>query len=412
MRIAYVTETYPPEINGVALSVERVVRHLRARGHAVDLIRPAQRHEQPGVTDDAEVAGNPGNPGSAGSPGTSVSSGRAGGTEWRVRGCPIPVYPDLRFGLARVSSLTARLQATQAELVHLATPGPLAWAALLAARRLGLATSSDFRTNFHQYSRYYGLGLLAPLVEAGLRQLHNRTQRTFVPSMSTFRHLSGRGFKHLQWLGRGVDTLRFSPDWRSEELRASWGATRGVVLLYVGRLAAEKNVELALRAHALLSRARADCHMVVVGDGPLRARLERRYPGVRFLGTQQGEALSRCYASADVFLFPSLSDTFGNVTLEAMASGLPVLAFNTAAAGDLIVPRVNGYLAAVGDEIAFLDAVLRFAAPSSVFEGLRRQARATALRHPHAAVLGAFEAALLALCEGPTPETAVSASAV
>ncbi len=391
MRIAYVTETYPPEVNGVALSVERVVRHLRARGHLVDLIRPAQAHERPG-------------PAEAGAGG--------GGDEWLTRGCPIPVYPDLRFGLASVASLAARMQATQVEQVHLATPGPLAWAALMAARRLGLPTSADFRTNFHQYTRYYGLGWLGPLVEAGLRQLHQRTQRTFVPSMTTFRHLSTRGFTQLQWLGRGVDTECFSPAWRSDALRQSWQAQRGIVLLYVGRLAAEKNVELALRAHALLSRARPDCRMVVAGDGPLRARLERRYPAVRFLGTLRGEALSRCYASADAFLFPSLSDTFGNVTLEAMASGLPVLAFNTAAAGDLIVPRVNGFLATVGDDTAFLDGVLRFAAPPSVYESLRQQARATALKHPHAGVLAAFEAALLALRETPAPAQAVKAPAL
>ncbi len=374
MRIAYISETYPPELNGVALSVERVVQHLRARGHEVDLLRPAQRHERPG--------GDP-----------------AGGSQWLCRGCPIPVYPDLRFGLASAAALAARLRERQAELVHLATPGPLAWAAARAAGRLGLALSSDFRTNFHQYSRHYGLGLLAPLVVAGLRHLHNRTQRTFVPSRSTYRQLADRGFRNLQLLGRGVDAWRFSPAWRSEALRRQWGAERSVVLLHVGRLAPEKNVELALRAHALLRRMRTDCQMLVVGDGPLRAKLQRLYPAAHFLGVLRGDALSRCYASADAFLFPSLSDTFGNVTLEAMASGLPVLAFNTAAAADLIVPRVNGFLAPAGDETAFLDGVLRFAAPSASLDALRQNARETALRHHLPEVLGAFESALQQLCD-------------
>lgn len=378
MRIAYVTETYPPELNGVALGVERVVQHLRGRGHAVDLIRPAQRQERPGPAD---------------------------GQQWLCTGCPIPVYPELRFGLASVAALARRLQEEQAELVHIATPGPLAWAAVRAAGRLGLATSSDFRTNFHQYSRYYGLGLLAPLVEAGLRQLHNRTQRTFVPSRSAYRQLAARGFRHLQLLGRGVDAERFSPAWRCEALRAEWQAGKGPVLLHVGRLAAEKNVELALRAHALLSRARPDTRMIVVGDGPLRSRLERRYPAARFLGVLRGEALSKAYASADAFLFPSLSDTFGNVTLEAMASGLPVLAFNTAAAADLIVPRFNGFLATVGDDTAFLDGVLRFVAPPTAFNAMRQQARQTALQHHLPEVHAAFESALMELCaEQPLAE--------
>ena len=372
MRIAYVTETYPPEVNGVALAVARVVSHLRHRGHAVDLLRPAQRHERPGPASEQE---------------------------WLSLGCPIPVYPDLRFGLATVGALVRRLQAQQAELAHIATPGPLAWAAVQAASKLGLALSADFRTNFHQYSRYYGLGLLAPLVEAGLRQLHRRVQRTFVPSRSAYRQLAARGFRRLQLLGRGVDTACFSPAWRCEALRESWQAGRGPVLLHVGRLAPEKNVELALRAHALLSRARPDCRMVVVGDGPLRARLERRFPAVRFVGVLRGEALSRAYASADAFLFPSLSDTFGNVTLEAMASGLPVLAFNTAAAADLIVPRVNGFLATVGDDTSFLDGALRFASPPAAFNALRHQARQTALQQQLPEVLSAFESALQQLCE-------------
>ena len=372
MRIAYVTETYPPELNGVALGVERVVRHLRSRGHAVDLLRPAQRHERPGP---------------------------AGDSQWLCAACPIPVYPELRFGLASVAALVRRLQEQQTELVHIATPGPLAWAAVRAGRKLGLALSSDFRTNFHQYSRYYGMGLLAPLVEAGLRQLHGRTQRTFVPSRSAYRQLAASGFRHLQLLGRGVDAERFSPVWRSEALRAEWQAGKGPVLLHVGRLAAEKNVELALRAHALLSRVRPDCRMVVVGDGPLRARLERCYPAARFLGVLRGEALSRAYASANAFLFPSLSDTYGNVTLEAMASGLPVLAFNTAAAADLIVPRVNGFLAAMGDDTAFLDGALRFAAPPAAFSAMRQQARQTALLQHLPELLAAFESSLQQLCD-------------
>lgn len=126
MRIAFVTETYPPELNGVALGVERVVSYLRGRGHEVDLLRPAQRGERPAP---------------------------AGGQEWLCTGCPIPVYPELRFGLASAAAVARRLQERQAELVHIATPGPLAWAAVRAARKLGLALSSDFRTNFHLYSR-------------------------------------------------------------------------------------------------------------------------------------------------------------------------------------------------------------------------------------------------------------------
>lgn len=372
MRIAYVTETYPPELNGVALGVERTVTHLREQGHELDLLRPAQRHE---------------------------ATGPAGPWQWLSAGCPIPVYPDLRFGMATSAVLQRRLREQRAQLVHVATPGPLAWAAVHAARRLGLGLSSDFRTNFHQYSRYYGLGLLAPALQGGLRRLHNLTQRTFVPTRSVQRELAAAGFLRLQRLGRGVDAEQFSPRWRSEELRREWQAREAPVLLYVGRLAAEKNVGLALRTHAALRHLRPDIRMVVVGDGPQRAALQRRFPGVRFMGVQRGEALSRCYASADVFLFPSQSDTFGNVTLEAMASGLAVLAFDTAAAGDLIASGVNGFLAPPGDETAFVDEAVRFIAPPQTLDELRRRARLAAQQQSWPTVLGHFEAALSQVLE-------------
>ncbi|HEY4957957.1 MAG TPA: glycosyltransferase, partial [Caldimonas sp.] len=226
MRIAYVTETYPPELNGVSLTVERTVRFLRARGHNVELIRPRQ-------------------------PGEAALDE---GDELRTAGFAIPVYRELRFGLARIATLGRRFERTRPELVHLATPGPLAWAALAAARSLGIATTSDFRTNFHQYSGYYGMGFLAGPVLGLLRRFHNLTQRTFVPTRAASRELGVVGFHNLTTVGRGVDTERFTPAARSAELRRQWRGEDGPVLLMVGRVAAEKNVELGLRA---FERARA-----------------------------------------------------------------------------------------------------------------------------------------------------------
>jgi glycosyltransferase involved in cell wall biosynthesis len=202
MRIAYVTETYPPELNGVALTVERTVRFLRERGHVVDLIRPRQ------PADDDEPA----------------SAAGAASTEWLTRGFPIPMYPDLRFGVATAGALRRRYAASRPDLVHLATPGPLAWEALRAARSMGIATSSDFRTHFHRYSGYYHLGALASVVLGALKWFHNRSDRTVVPTASVERELEASGFRHLTVVGRGVDTARFGPAHRSPELRAAWGA--------------------------------------------------------------------------------------------------------------------------------------------------------------------------------------------
>ena len=363
MRIAYVTETYPPELNGVSLTVAHTVDHLRERGHALQLIRPQQRGE--GGRDDA--------------------------LEWRTAGYPIPVYPELRFGVARREALRLRLERSGAELVHLATPGPLAWAALAAARSLGLAVTSDFRTNFHHYSRYYRFGLLAPLLLGGLRRFHNRSQRTFVPTEATRRELAARGFDNLAVVGRGVDAKRFTPARRSTELRSRWRAGAAPVLLTVGRVAAEKNVELALRAFEAVRKSHPDVRLIVVGDGPLRQRLEATHPDARFVGVQRGEALAVTYASADLFLFPSLSDTFGNVTLEALASGLPVVAFDVAAAAEHVVDRQSGVLVVPGDESAFIEAVRSLANAPESLAPMRDAARVAGCAARWDEVLGRFE---------------------
>ena len=366
LRIAYVTETYPPELNGVSLTVERTVRYLRGRGHNVELIRPRQPGESRLDADD----------------------------ELRTRGCAIPVYRELRFGLSRVGPLLRRFARTRPEVVHLATPGPLAWSALAAARALAIPTTSDFRTNFHQYSGYYGLGALTKPVLGLLRRFHNLTERTFVPTRSIARELGVAGFHNLTIVGRGVDTERFSPARRSAVLRREWQAGSAPVLLMVGRVAAEKNVELGLRAFEVARRSQPDLRLVVVGDGPARSRLQSAYPDARFVGVRRGAELAAHYASADVFLFPSLSDTFGNVVMEALASGLPVASFAVAAPAEHLVDGLAGRLVAPGDETAFIAAVESLTAPSASLESMREAALAAARRATWPEVLARFEARL------------------
>ena len=366
MRIAYVTETYPPELNGVSLTVDRTVRFLRGRGHNVELIRPRQPGEA--HLDAAD--------------------------ELRTVGCAIPVYRELRFGLARVAPLLRRFERTQPELVHLATPGPLAWAALAAARALAIPTTSDFRTNFHQYSRYYGLGAVAASVLGLLRRFHNLTERTFVPTRATARELGAAGFHNLTTVGRGVDTEHFAPARRSAALRRQWQADDAPVLLMVGRVAAEKNVGLGLRAFEQARQRRPGLRLVVVGDGPARSRLQSAHPEVRFVGVQRGAELAAHYASADMFLFPSLSDTFGNVVMEALASGLPVVSFAVAAPAEHVTDGTAGRLVTPGDEAAFIAAVGSMTAPGVSLEPMRVAALAAARRATWPEVLARFEARL------------------
>jgi len=378
MRIAYVTETYPPEVNGVALTAARTVAYLRERGHEVGLVRPRQ----------------------------SVDDHPEQDSDFCTYGCPIPMYPDMRFGVSAVRTLQARWRQSGVQLVHVATQGPLGWAAVSAARRLELPVTCDFRTNFHQYARYYGLGWIAPLVQSYLRRFHARARLNFVPTGETLGDLSAVGFERLRVVGRGVDTQRFGPQWRSEALRQEWHAGVDPVMLYVGRLAAEKNVGLALRAFRAARRLVPQLSMVVVGDGPLRPSLQHAFPDVRFVGPLRGDALARHYASADFFVFPSLSDTFGNVTMEALASGLPVVAFNTAAAGQHVENGVSGRLVQRDDGIGFIDAVCDLARRHHRLESMRVAAHAAAQRADWDTVMLAFEQQLQGAIDAQPARTA------
>ncbi|MGM9484038.1 glycosyltransferase family 4 protein [Roseateles sp. NT4] len=378
MRIAFVTETFPPEINGVSLTSERALRHLRESGHEVQLIRPRQPGEMP----------------------------RRDRLEWRCGGGPIPMYPGLRYGWATAAALRTlwREHGGPPDLVHVATPGPLAWSALRAARAEGIARSADFRTNFHAYCGHYGLGWMEPIVLAYLKRLHGMANLNFVPTAELQRELTAHGFDRLQVLGRGVDARFFAPDRRDLRLRGDWRVGNDHrVMLYVGRLAAEKNVGLALQTFERLSARRPGLRMVVVGDGPMRATLERAHPRARFVGMQTGIALARHYASADVFLFPSQTEAFGNVTLEAMASGLAVAAFDSGAAAQYVRDGVSGCLAPPCEGLdsadAFLDAATR-ALDACAPDGLMRmEARLAATQADWTGVQRRFEQQLLQLAE-------------
>ncbi|HER19790.1 MAG TPA: glycosyltransferase family 1 protein, partial [Chromatiales bacterium] len=304
----------------------------------------------------------------------------------------------------RRAFLTAWREA-RPDLVHIATEGPLGASALSAARALDLPVTTSLHTNFHAYARAYRLGWLASPVMAYLRRFHNRSAGTFIPTDTQAKELSAAGFERLVVLGRGVDTDLFSPARRDPALRAVWGADEQTpVLLHVGRLAAEKNLDLLVEAMDLARSVKPSTRLVIVGDGPERARLERQLPGAVFTGALRGEALARHYASADGFVFPSLTETFGIVVLEAMASGLDCLSFDYAAGRRLIEPGCNGLLAPVnapGDaSSAFLEQVPALLEPGAESARARRErARQTALEHGWSEVIDAFERHLRAVVE-------------
>ncbi len=334
LHITVVTETYPPEINGVANTMRQLVAGLGRRGHRVHVVRPRQET-------DARSANEP------------------HCDETLVPGLPIPGYRGLRFGLPVFSRLRRRWQVERPDLIYIATEGPLGHAALKAAEVLSIPTATGFHTLFQQYSRHYGLGLLAQPIARSLRTFHNRSDTTLVPTTELRDRLRSQGYTKVQVFGRGVDTQLFSPTRRRAQLRAQWGSgPDDPTLLYVGRLAAEKNIALVLDSFTATQVTLPKARCLLVGDGPEWLRLSRAFPQFHFVGAKVGIELAEHYASADLFVFPSLTETFGNVVPEAMASGLTVVAFDEAAAHNYIRTGDNGITVNPGDDHAFVNAVV------------------------------------------------------
>ncbi|MEW6415705.1 MAG: glycosyltransferase family 1 protein [Pseudomonadota bacterium] len=373
LRIAVVTETYPPEVNGVAMTLGRLVDGLQVRNHQVQLIRPRQH------------AGDTPQP-------TATLS------EHLQRGIALPRYEGLKMGLPAKTALTKLWTLQRPDVVQIATEGPLGWSALAAANKLRLPVASDFHTNFHSYSNHYGLGLLRRAIVAYLRKFHNKADVTLVPTEGIRRELLASGYENLEVIGRGVDTQLFHPGRRDAGLRAEWGVRENeTVALYVGRLAAEKNLALVFRAWDAMREADPAVRLVLVGDGPERASWQAKRPDAIFCGTRVGEVLAAHYASADVFLFPSLTETWGNVTIEAMASGLAVVAYDCAAAEEVIRDGENGLVAPPEDEAAFVSQAVSLAGAGALRQRLGRAAAARAAQLSWDAIIDSFERVLLRL---------------
>ena len=353
-KIAVVTETYPPDINGVAHTLSKIVQGLQSLGHDLWLIRPKQQAQHMAVQ-------------------------TAHFQEVLVKGVPIPFYSELRMGLPAKRELHRLWAKQRPDIVHIATEGPLGWSALQVARKLKLPVSTDFRTNFHAYSQHYGIGWLSGAIRVYLKKFHNRADVTMVPTAMLQQELQAKGFERVQVVPRGVDTSQFSPSYRSPALRQSWGvADTDRVLMYVGRLAAEKNLGLVVQAYLKAKQLDERTRLVLVGDGPLRESLQQQHPDIVFAGYRSGADLAAHYASADVFVFASLTETFGNVTLEAMASGLAVVAFKHAAAGQCIRHGENGMCVDAESPHDFVQAVCAVVEAPSLQARLAADALSTA----------------------------------
>lgn len=375
MRLAIVTETYPPEVNGVALSLSRFVEGLCDLNHEVQLVRPRQ-----------------------GSDKTANPSSQL--DEVLTSGIPIPNYPNLKMGMPAKKRLISHWVKRRPDLVHIVTEGPLGWSALEAARKLKIPVSSDFRTNFHSYSQHYGIGWLKRPIVGYLKKFHNKTLLTTVPTERMRRELASLGFKNVRVLSRGVNADLYSSAHRSKHLRDSWGVSdEDFVILHVGRLAAEKNLDMLIHAYKSIAKIEKNVRLVLVGDGPESAQIAARVPNAILCGMRVGNDLAEHYASADLFIFPSKTETFGNVTLEAMASGLPIVAYDYAAAAQYVTSGHNGMLVSLDQDECFDKAVIAlhkvFKNDRHAYDKMRQHARERAVRENWPNVISQFETMLM-----------------
>lgn len=328
MRVALITENFLPKLDGVTRTNAMLLEHLQAQEHQAIVFGPEGSLRR-----------------------------YAGARVVPVPGVPLPFYPELRMLFPRRNT-GRRLARFKPDIVHLADPMMLGMAGLYWAQRIAVPVVAAYHTNLAEYATHYNLGALERPIWSYRRFLHNQCAATLCPSPSTARMLESQGFQRVRIWPRGVDSVLFTPAQRDEERRRELGADEHTkLLLYVGRVTHEKNILILAQAYRAL--ARADTRLVVVGDGPGRADLEAALRGlpVTFTGYLADEPLARTYAAADLFVFPSTTETFGQVVQEAMASGLPVVGCDAEGVCDLVQPGVTGLLARPKDAADFTAAM-------------------------------------------------------
>jgi glycosyltransferase involved in cell wall biosynthesis len=362
MRVTLVTETYFPQVNGVSRTLGELVRFLRENGDDVQLIYP----DYGAAVDREEVHA--------------------------VRSIVLPFYRELRLPLPPFGRVHRAIDSFQPDVIHIATEATLGWSVLRRALRRRLAVVSSFHTNFDQYSGHYGVGWARAVIWRYLRWFHNNTRETYVPSETTITELAGRGFERVVLWRRGVDSSLFRPNrpGRLDVRRALGWAPEDVVITYVSRIAPEKNVDYLAAALAIVTSERPDVRLLLVGDGPSRPALEQRLGSIaHFAGYLQGAALSDHYAASDIFAFSSLTETFGNVVLEAMASGLPVVALRAGGVGESVHSGTTGILIDPSEPpTSFASALLRLVENPDQRTAMARAAREHALSQSWDAIMG------------------------
>ena len=357
LRIALVSETYPPEVNGIAYAVSRMVQGLQARGHEISLIRPRNKR-------------------------TDIPMVSERFAETLVRGAPLTINNNLKLGFPAKDELTQLWAVRRPDLIHIATEGPLGWSALKAARKLKIPSISDFRTKFYTPHHQPGVQWLRGAVMAYLRKFHNSSQCTMVPTIELKRELSNMGFQNLEVVPRGVDTDLFNPDRRLAALRSSWGADdETLVLLYIMQGNKDKHLKWVLRALKIAKANVGNIKLVVITNRKSKPLKKTRTEHIIAAHEVQENELPSYLASADFLLSPGAGDGLSNKVIEAMASGLPILTQTSVATSYLLINNVNSLVVPHDDESSFLTQFALVVGQRKMLKDVGLKARQTAMSY-------------------------------
>ncbi|MDE5117840.1 MAG: glycosyltransferase family 1 protein [Trichodesmium sp. St2_bin2_1] len=350
MKIALFTETFLPKIDGIVTRLSHTVEHLQRSGDRVLIFSPAG-----GLTEyqGAEICG--------------------------IEGFPLPLYPELKLAIP-TPTIGEKLEQLQPDIIHVANPAVLGLGGLFYAKKLNIPLVASYHTHLPQYLHHYGLGMLEGLLWELLKSGHNQADLNLCTSTAMVEELRNHGIERVDLWQRGVDTELFQPAYANLEMRnyLSQGKPDSRILLYVGRLGVEKEID---RIKPILEAIPNAC-LALVGDGPNRQTLEQHFANTptHFVGYLRGQELASAYASADAFIFPSRTETLGLVLLEAMAAGTPVVAANSGGIPDIVTNGINGHLFDPAEEKGAITATQKLLAQSEERETLRQNARAEAER--------------------------------
>ncbi|WP_328497617.1 glycosyltransferase family 1 protein [Streptomyces sp. NBC_00414] len=367
MRVVIVTESFPPDVNGVAHCALQTARHLVERGHTPVVVAPATSPKLSAPSEQSDSSFGTGSDASAPCPVVRIPS------------LPLPGYPQVRVALPS-RRVAAAITAHRADIVHLAGPFVLGVRGMAAAGRLGIPAVAVYQTDLAGYARTY-MGTGEAAAWRRIRSVHAAADRTLAPSSAALHDLEAHGVPRVRLWPRGVDTVRFRPRHRDEALRRELAPNGELIVGYVGRLAPEKQIELLGGACGL-----PGVRVVVVGDGPSGPSLDQALPGAVFLGRRTGDELARIFASLDVFVHTGPFETFCQTVQEAMASGVPVVAPAAGGPLDLVAHGRTGLLVPPRDEAAVRDAVWSLAADPALRAAYGAEARRTVEGRTWAAV--------------------------